>query len=76
MKHILETDDQTSNKIPYGDNLRRIFDSCMNLDEVNERGASPAQAFIKDNFGGWAWDADNTAIQFKVSTTQPEVWYH
>ena len=46
----------------------------MNLDEVNERGASPAQAFIKDNFGGWAWDADNTAIQFKVSTTQPEVW--
>ena len=49
---------------------------CMNLDEVNERGASPAQAFIKDNFGGWAWDADNTAIQFKVSTTQPEVSYH
>ena len=55
VKHILESDEDPSN-VPYGANLRRIYDACMDTEEVDQQGARPAQAFITDNFSGWSWD--------------------
>ena len=63
MKHILEGDDDSAG-VPYGKNLRRIYDACMDTDEVDEQGARPAQAFIKDNFSGWSWDREDGPIPF------------
>ena len=55
VKHILESDEDPS-IVPYGANLRRIYEACMDTEEVDQQGAKPAQAFITDNFSGWSWD--------------------
>jgi len=63
VKHILESDEDPS-IVPYGANLRRIYEACMDTEEVDQQGARPAQAFITDNFAGWSWDRKNGPIPF------------
>ena len=36
----------------------------MDIEEVDQQGTKPAQAFITDNFSGWSWDRKDGPIPF------------
>ena len=36
--------------VPFSAQLKRIYEACMDMDEINEKGARPAQKYIKARF--------------------------
>jgi hypothetical protein len=64
VKHILEREDDDS-KVPLSGPLRRIYNACLDVDEINARGAVPAQEFIQKHYGGWAWQIEKP-MKFQV----------
>ena len=70
VKHLLENeiDEQT---VPFEKELRRIYKACLDVDQINEKGAQPAKDFINEKFGGWSWNLnDGQEIKFQVGTEQ------
>ena len=47
-------------EVPFSGQLKRIYEACMDMDEINALGAQPAQDYIEDNFGGWSWERDSS----------------
>jgi len=59
VRQILEAPIDTN--VPFSGQLKRIYEACMDMDEINARGATPAIDYINTNFGGWSWDRQSPA---------------
>lgn len=68
VKHLLERDNPPGN-VPFERQLRRIYNACLKIDEIDKRGAQPAQSFINKHFGGWSWQIKDP-LKFQVRNIQ------
>jgi len=60
VKVMLETPIEKQPEAPFVKDILNIYQSCLNMDEINSRGAQPAKKFLKKHFGGWSWNSDKT----------------
>ena len=55
---MLETPIEKQPEAPFVKEILNIYHACLNMEEINLRGAKPAQDFLKEHFGGWSWNSE------------------